>query len=98
MTWDEAERLLRELRRRPPIYKLLEQTCRDNAVLPAEVIGARRTKAVARVRRHLQLAIRQEYGLSYPEIARLFGGHHTTIMHNVRVAKAERRACFEVSP
>ena len=42
--------------------------------------------AVKRVRHEAWLAVRREFGLSYPQIARLFGGfHHTTVMCAIKI-------------
>ena len=85
LSHEETERILDGLRRRPAIWPLLEEACLDSGLLPDEVIRLR-TRRATEVRRSVLRAVRNELGLSYPEIGRLFGLDHTTVMVGVRAA------------
>ena len=69
---------------------LLDDICRTRGVTREEVCGRKRTKNVARARQELWSRLRRDPGMSYGEIARLFGRNHTTVMTGVRAFLRER--------
>lgn len=50
-------------------------------VTPDDVLGARRDKSVSAARASYCWALHESRGLSYPEIGRLLGRDHSTVMH-----------------
>lgn len=77
MSWRQEARK-RCLRDRH-LYDLVATVCREHSVSVAAVLAADRHAAVSRARKHCWWLLR-ERGLSYPDIARLFGRHHTTVI------------------
>lgn len=66
------------------LLSLLDSVCRTRGVTREEVCGRRRTKNVSFARQELWWHLRRHPGMSYDEIARLFGRNRTTIMSGVR--------------
>lgn len=71
-----------------PIRHLLERTAREGHVTYAALMSRSKTKAVARARHRAMALLRNSTEMSYPEIARVFGRDHTTVMYGV--ARYER--------
>lgn len=71
---------------------LIEGIARVHHVTMLEIASKTHTPAPTRARHEAWRILREApYRLSYPEIGRLFGRHHTTIMGGVRNAM-ERNA------
>jgi chromosomal replication initiation ATPase DnaA len=69
---------------------LLEQFCAETGYTVEAIRAPRRTAHVLRARRFVAMSLRRE-GLSYPEIGKLIGRDHTSVM-NLCKARAERPA------
>ena len=55
-----------------------------------EILAGGRDRRTAWPRQDAMRAIREETTLSLPQIGRIFGRHHTTVMHGIQAS--ERRA------
>ena len=77
-----VETLLAALTRRG-LLELLDEASREHFVSRDEILGRSRCQSIVAGRRALCRALR-ERGLSYPEIGRLVGRDHTTVMTLVR--------------
>ncbi len=72
---------------------MIAQATADHFGMPREQLTSRdRHKSVAFARQMAMYLIRQTLQLSYPEIGRLFGRDHTTVMHAVRIIPGAPRA------
>lgn len=80
-----AKRALDALHERG-LFDELHAVCKVYAVTPAEVCSRQRTKNIVRARHDFWCRLRNREGscFSYPEIARLFGMDHTTVLAAVR--------------
>jgi hypothetical protein len=90
---------------------MLDEICAEHNVSAEEVCGTRRHKQISAARQHLWSLVREEQGLSFPAIGRLFGRNHTTVMAGIqRHARSgwkprttivavvpERAACDDIS-
>lgn len=56
-----------------------------------DVVGFARQKSVAKARRHIWLRMREQHGLSYPEIGQLFERDHSTVITGCKLAACERK-------
>ena len=65
------------------LFDLASAVCARFKVSIRSVLGSSRFKTVAMARHHLMVALRDE-GKSYPEIGRLLGRDHTTVMSAVK--------------
>lgn len=77
----------------PPVFRAeLDRLCdllgRQFAVTPADLLCGDRSKQLTLARWALWFCLRERYGLSYPELARMLGYDHTTILHGVRRARS----------
>jgi hypothetical protein len=66
----------------------VQEAANQFLVTPASVLGRSRSKGVAAARAMAMALVRRRTRLSYPELGRVFGRDHTTVM--VAVKKAER--------
>jgi len=55
----------------------------DHGVTVEDIFGKRRHAPIARARQEAFTALRW-YGFSYPQIGRIFGRDHSTVIHGVR--------------
>jgi chromosomal replication initiation ATPase DnaA len=68
----------------------LAQRVADARHVPLErMLHGDRHKTAASARREFWNTLRDTLGLSYPELGRLTGHDHTTVMHGVKVRQAE---------
>jgi len=74
----EVNDILREVHARC-MRPLLDACCAENLTTPEVAMSAARHRCAARARHAFWLALRG-LGLSYPEIAKLCGVDHTTVM------------------
>ena len=81
---DLTESIVDNLRVRD-LLTLVDAICKSRGVTLAEVCGRRRSQAVSRTRQEVWWHLRHhpEYFYSYPEIARLFGRDHATVIAGV---------------
>ncbi len=66
------------------LLDLLDTVCSARCVTREELCGRLRTKNVASARHELWSRLRRDPGMSYDEIARLFGRDRTTVMAGVK--------------
>jgi chromosomal replication initiation ATPase DnaA len=76
----------REPSKRQAVLWAAERACTATGVTRDEVLGKRRTLAVARARGLAMALCRARYGWSYSETGAAFGRDHTTVAHAVGVA------------
>lgn len=77
---------------------LLERVLAIVALHPvnlADVLGRRRTKAIAAARHEVWIDLHDGAGLSWPEVGELFGRDHTTVMAARSRSKVQRRLVLE---
>lgn len=68
----------------------IRRRCADLGVLFDLVISKRRTRRIVEVRQLLMWEVRQLFGISYPEIGRMFGGRdHSTCVWAIRRVEAK---------
>ena len=58
-------------------------------ITTAAMLGHSKTALLCRARNHAWHNLRTNMGMSYPEIGKLFGRHHTTVMPGVRAHEAQ---------
>lgn len=63
--------------------------CRAHHADPNAVFGRDRHKSAAAARRHIWMVLRHTLLMSYPEIGRVFGVDHTSVLYGVRRAEGE---------
>lgn len=69
----------------------IRRRCADLGVLFDLVISKRRTRRIVEVRQLLMWEVRQMFGISYPEIGRMFGGRdHSTCVWAIRRVEAKK--------
>jgi chromosomal replication initiator protein len=57
-----------------------------------DLIGVERRREVSWVRQDAYRAIREQTSLSLPQIARIFGRDHSTVLHGIRASKRRQEA------
>jgi chromosomal replication initiation ATPase DnaA len=70
------------------VHDIVERHAVTHNVTVGDIVGERRSASVVRARHGAWREIRATMGMSYPEIASLFGRDHTTVMS--ACAKAKR--------
>lgn len=68
----------------------IRQRCKENGIDPAEIFGRSRKEVFVVPRQILMLEVRELYGKSFPDIARIFNRDHTTIIYGIRSAEKRR--------
>ena len=73
------------------LTELLDDVCRHHHVTRDEICGRTRTRMVCNARHDLwrRLYHHDSFGFSYVEIGRMFGRHHTTVLHGIRSWEAQ---------
>jgi len=67
---------------------IMEQVSRRFKVDVKSILGSKRNKEIVLARQVAMLLCREELGLSYPALGRLFGGKdHTTVLHSIKKIK-----------
>ena len=61
---------------------------RANGISPKDFFGKTRLKSVAHPRQDCMRMLREKTGLSMPQIGRIFGRDHTTVLYAIRASKA----------
>lgn len=69
------------------LLDLVAEICREHHVPIAEVLSRRRNAPIAAVRKVVWAELYHDRGLSYPDIGRLFGRDHSTVLFGVRQVK-----------
>lgn len=67
------------------LLHVAEEVCSERGVLLHEILGAARSRNIVRARHELWWRIRHhpDRSYSFPEIGRLFGRDHTTILAGI---------------
>lgn len=79
----ELEEIRKDLEARG-LWSIVEETARRHFLLPHELLGSDRLASVCMARFHLWSILRSRTGFSFPQLGRIFGRDHTTIMMGVR--------------
>ncbi len=66
--------------------EIIRRTAACYGLSAADLLGRARTKMIARARKEAMTAI-YEFGFSYPEVGRMFGRDHTTVIYAVKGKK-----------
>lgn len=67
---------------------ILDQVSKSFKMDVKSILGSKRTKEVVLARQVAMLLCREELGLSYPALGRLFGGKdHSTVLHSIKKIK-----------
>lgn len=77
--------------------ELIKRACEKVGCKRDTMLGQSRRRRIAWPRQDLMLAL-YEIGLSYPEIGKLMGRHHTTVMDGAERAKARREGRYAPRP
>ncbi len=77
---------------RPELDRLADLLGREFAVDPADLLHGPRSKQVARARFAFWCCLRDRYALSYPELGRMVGYDHTTVLTGIKKARALEEA------
>jgi chromosomal replication initiation ATPase DnaA len=80
-----------EIRYRLAAHGLLETAqalAKEYRVALDDLLGRNRTPTVVRARHHFWMLVRHTLDWSYPEIAKLFGADHSTVLCGVRKCEA----------
>lgn len=87
----EHERIRLESMMTPHERKMLRirEACAEGGITYERLMSRDRLPEVVRVRQRLFYEFRQT-GMSLPEIGRLFGRDHTTVLHGVNMEKERR--------
>lgn len=83
---------IQEALRRMGVLMWAREYCVSQGSTLLEVLSSDRHASVARARHRLWTVMRHTLGLSYPELARIFGVDHTTIMSGVKKCEAQMQA------
>lgn len=67
---------------------VLASVCEYTDVTMEQLMSNRRHPAISQARHIAFYFLHEQIRLSYPEIGRIFGKHHTSVMHGVKVVRA----------
>jgi chromosomal replication initiation ATPase DnaA len=81
----------------PKALVIIAEVCCLRAVPIPEVFGFSRERRVTAARWESWWRIKYELGLSYPQIAHIFGRDHTTVLHAIKRMRAGYKA-WDVEP
>ena len=70
------------------LHRVAERIARDEGVRVSDILGPSRERQPTRARHRLWAVTRASTDLSYPQLGRIFGRDHTTIMSGVRKYEA----------
>jgi chromosomal replication initiation ATPase DnaA len=65
----------------------IRAVCALTGVDPKLLFTARKTSAISRTRALIWRELRERHGLSYPQLGRIFGKHHTTVLMAIKKLK-----------
>lgn len=71
------------------IREVIEEVAQRHDIPVGLIYAQDRRKAISTVRHEAYYLVHRDFGLSYPEVGRIFDRDHTTILHGVR--KHEKR-------
>lgn len=63
--------------------KILAEVCSEHNLAPTQVISRIKTKPLVYARQHFFARLKNEKGMSYSQIGKIYGYDHTTVMHAV---------------
>lgn len=66
------------------LLQLAQRIAREGRVTVTDMLGRSKLRSVVRARHRFCAVVRSSLGLSYPEIGRLIGRDHTTVMNAVK--------------
>lgn len=75
----------------PPVRAAIEQVAATHGVHTADLMGRSKSRSVARARQEAMVRVRA-LGYSLPEVGRIFGRDHTTVVHACRQVAARAEA------
>jgi chromosomal replication initiation ATPase DnaA len=75
--------------------RVLQEVAREHDVTVVQILSRDRHRITVRARQDAAYALREQLGLSFPQIARILERDHTTIQYAVRQAAARRRPMLE---
>lgn len=87
----------RTTRLRSRVAQVVRRIAREHGCTLEDIYGTSRHDSIARARRHAMAVLRWSTALSLPELGRIFGRDHTTILTAVRKYEAELNANAEVA-
>ena len=68
---------------RQRMFRMIDEVASEHGLVADEVMFGKRKREYVRARAHVWDRMRRE-GITYVQIARLFGMDHTTVIHGVR--------------
>jgi len=75
----------------PPVRSIVEQVASAHHVPVVDLMGRSKSRSVARARQEAMVRVRA-LGYSFPEVGRIFGRDHTTVVHACRQVAARAEA------
>lgn len=69
------------------VEAVLAETARTFGFVTDDLLSPRKPQELAACRRVACFLLHDQLGLSYPEIGRVLGRHHTSVMYNVGVVR-----------
>ena len=81
----------------PGAQQALERLAAEHGVTPAQVLSPLRYKSIAAARANFVHVLRTSTALSYPEIGRLIGRDHSTVMNAERVHEVRLVMAYEMT-
>lgn len=82
---EELEKLVVTGSKEPAWHHLLMKVSKKLGLKPDDILGKSRRQDLVLARQTAMFILRMRYGLSYPELGRIFGGRdHATVMHGIK--------------
>ena len=69
---------------------IIAQAAMESGIPVHVLTGGNRTRHVAHARQDAMLRIHEQTNFSLPQIGRMFGRDHTTVLYSIRTARARR--------
>lgn len=73
-----------------PAVKFMRDWCHRHGIAEHEMVGVRRTRQLANARQQLIWEIHDRFGMSLPQLGRMFNRDHSTVLHAIRKISAQR--------
>ena len=70
-----------------PAQTILCERALDLGLSVADLIGSSRTRSIAHSRQDIMREIYERTNLSMPQVGRMFGRDHTTVLYSIRASK-----------
>jgi chromosomal replication initiation ATPase DnaA len=74
------------------ILREMEDVADRYGLTVADIRAGSRSKAISKARQQIWVMLRVKYEWSYPQIGKLFGTDHSSVMHGIKQAKRDN--CF----